>query len=319
MIWISLCPAFRNISLVINFLLFISSPVLAQDLDPRAYARVPIKATTLIAGATYSFGDVVTDPTLPVQNIDADVQAASAGVAHSFKLFNCTSQALVVLPYSWAQVSGDVGDVRKHVTRSGFADMRIRWSLLFYGAPASTVPELKKLPRKTVLGFSLSAILPTGQFYSDKLINLGTNRYSIKPELALSQPLGNKWLLDIYTGVWLFTDNTSFYPGNSIRTQEPMGTLQAHISYNIRPLFWMAFNATYYMGGKSSINDKYNDDRQSNSRIGLTASMPVGKRHSIKISASRGAIVRIGQNFTTFSLGWQTTWIAKSSMLAPSP
>jgi len=283
----------------------------AQDLDPRAYARVPVNTTTLITGFAYSYGGVVTDATLPVQNIKADVQTPSIGIARSFSLFKLTSQALVALPYSWAQVSGDVGGQAERITRSGFADMRLRLSVLVLGAPAVTLTELMKAPRKTVVGVSLNMIVPTGQFFSDKLINLGTNRFSFKPEVALSHPLDNHWLIDVYAGVWFFTKNNSFYPGNAVRTQEPMGTFQAHLSYTIKPLMWVALDATYYTGGKSSINDTYNDDRQSNSRIGATAVLPVSKRSSVKLSFSRGAIVRVGQNFTTFSVGWQMTWFGK--------
>jgi len=274
----------------------------------------PIRTTTIVAGGAYSFGGVVTDPTLPVKNIEADVQTVSAGLAHVFKLFHCTSSVLVVVPYSWAQVSGDVGDVRKEITRAGFSDMRVRWSLLFHGAPAATLPEIKKSPRKTIFGASISAILPTGQFYSDKLINLGTNRYSFKPELAVTHPFGKRWLVDVYSGIWFFTDNTSFYPGSSKRSQKPMGAFQGHLSYNIKPLFWVAFNATFYTGGTSTINDEINDDRQANSRVGITVALPVGKRNSLKFSVSRGAIVRIGQNFTTFAVGWTTSWIGKKSL-----
>jgi len=303
----------RLISSVVIYLLLITFPMVAQDLDPRAYARVPIHATTLVTGFSYSFGGVVTDPTLPVQNIEAHVQTPSIGIAHSFSLFKLTSQALVALPYSWAQVSGDVANQAESITRSGFSDTRLRLSVLVHGAPAATLSEVMKAPRKTVVGVSLSMIVPTGQFFSDKLINLGTNRFSFKPEVALSHPFSKRWLIDVYAGAWFFTKNRSFYPGNSVRTQEPMGTFQAHLSYNIKALLWVAFDATYYVGGQSSVNDIYNDDRQSNSRLGATAVLPVGKRNSLKFSFSRGAIVRIGQNFTTFSIGWQTTWIGKNN------
>ncbi len=301
----------RMITPVVLYLLLMTFPMVAQDLDPRAYARIPVNTTTLITGFSYSYGGVVTDPTLPVQNIEADVQTPSIGVAHSFSLFKLTSQAMVALPYSWAQVSGDVGGQAERITRSGFSDMRMRLSVLVLGAPAVTLTEFMKAPRKTVVGISLNMIAPTGQFFSDKLINLGTNRFSFKPEAALSHPFSNHWLIDVYAGVWFFTKNNSFYPGNAVRTQEPMGTFQAHISYTIKPMMWVALDATYYTGGKSSINDTYNDDRQSNSRIGATAVLPVSKRSSVKLSFSRGAIVRVGQNFTTFSVGWQMTWFGK--------
>lgn len=304
---------FRERIFIGGFLsLLIARVTTAQDLDPRAYARVPVDFTTVIAGFSYSTGDIVTDATFPVDNVSARLQSASVGIAHSFSLFKCTSQVLVAIPYVWAKATGEMGNQTQEVTRSGFADTRLRFSILVHGAPPSTVPELLKAPRKTVVGISLNMIIPTGQFFSDKLINLGTNRFGFRPEIGLSQPLGKRWLLDFYTGVWLFTNNNSFYPGNSQRTQEPMGTFQGHISYNINPLMWIAFDATFYVGGTSSINNLYKDDRAENSRIGVTAVVPVNRRHFIRLGFSMGAIVRTGQDFTSFSIGWQTSWGKKA-------
>jgi hypothetical protein len=291
------------------FIFFGITPTSAQDLDPRAYIRVPIKTTTFIAGGGYSYGGVLVDPSIPVKNVKADVQAASFGVARSFSLAGLSAQAMAVLPYTWAQASGDVNEQAQKVTRAGFADARLRLSVLFLGAPALPVEEFTKAPKtKTILGASINIVAPTGQFFSDKLINLGTNRWAFRPELALSQPVGKKWLLDVYTGVWLFTDNNRFYPGQSERSQQPMGTIQSHISYNFKPNLWVAYDITYYMGGASSVDGVTKDDRQSNFRAGFTAVFPTGKFSSLKFAVSKGAIVRIGQDFTSFSLGWQRSW-----------
>src|SRR5207344_2876339 len=96
------------------------------------------------------------------------------------------------------------------------------------------------------LGASINIIAPTGQFYSNKLINLGAHRWAFRPELALSQPIGKRLMFDFYTGLWVFTNNDSFYPGNSVRSQNPMGTFQGHISYNINAGAWVVFDATFY-------------------------------------------------------------------------
>ena len=112
-----------------------------------------------------------------------------------------------------------------------------------------------------------------------------------------------------YAGIWLFTDNGSFYPGTSLRKQDPMSTFQTHFSYNVNPQMWVAFDATFYTGGSSSVNGVYNDDRQSNARFGITAVVPTGKLSSLKFSASTGAVVRVGQDFSTYSIGWQHSWI----------
>jgi hypothetical protein len=161
------------------------------------------------------------------------------------------------------------------------------------------------------LGFSLNVVTPSGQYFPEKLINLGTSRWAFKPELALSKPLGRRWLIDFYTGIWLFTKNDSFYPGSSVRTQDPLGSFQGHISYNIQPLMWVAFDWTYYTGGRSSVDGVELNDRQSNSRVGGTLVLPVGKRHSVKFAFSTGAIIRSGADFTSISAGWQTTFFGK--------
>ncbi len=293
------------------FLLMSASAIIAQDLDPRAYVQVPLKTTSLTTGFVLSHGGVVTDPTLPVTNIKANVESASFAIARSLNFFGLTSTALVALPYSWAQVSGDVGDQQQSITRSGYSDMRLRFSVLFHGAPAATLAEMRKstTAKKTILGASINIVAPTGQFMTGKLINLGANRWAFRPELALSQPLGKKWMVDVYSGIWFFTNNNSFYPGTYTRTQDPMGAFQTHISYNFKPVMWIAFDATYYVGGQTTIENSVKDDRQSNARIGLTGVFPTGKTSSLKFAVSTGAVVRIGQDFTTYSIGWQKSWI----------
>jgi hypothetical protein len=296
-------------------LLLMVSDVMAQDLDPRAYVRAPVNATFLSVGYGYSKGGVVTDATLPVKDIDATLHTVSLGIAHSFSLLGQTAQVSGTLPYSAAEVTGSVGGTDKGITRAGIGDMRMRISILFHGAPAATVAELAKAPRRTILGASLSILTPTGQYFSDKLINLGTHRWSFKPELALSQPIRNRWLLDAYAAVWLFTDNTAYYHGSSVRKQDPMGSFQMHVSYTIRPGFWGAVNFTYYTGGQSTIDGVAKDDLQSNTRIGSTIVLPVDKkqRHSVRLAASTGAVVTRGANFTTVSVGWQTFFLGKAN------
>ena len=173
---------------------------------------------------------------------------------------------------------------------------------------AATAGEFSKASNQTIVGTSLSVIAPTGQFFPDKLINLGANRWAFKPEVALSQPLGPWWLVDVYAGVWLFTTNHSFYPGTATRSQQPLGSIQAHVSYNVQPMMWVSLNATFYAGGQSEVNGLRKDDRQNNSRVGATLVFPVGTQHSVKIAASTGAVIRVGANFTSFSIAWQSSW-----------
>lgn len=290
--------------------LLFAVPAAAQDLDPRAYVRAPLQTTVVISGFSFSTGGVVADPSAPVQNIDADVSTLSLGVARVFNVFGKTGQALVALPYAWADVTGDVGDQAERARRSGLADMRMRLSVLLAGAPAKTLAELLKDPtRRPVIGASLTVSAPTGQYQPERLVNLGTNRWAFKPEIALSYPLGPRWLVDAYASVWFFTTNESYFPGTSVRRQKRVGALQAHVSYSFSPAAWVAFDSTWYRGGDVEVDGLVTGRRQSSSRFGGTAVFPVGRRHSIKVAYSTGAIVRFGSDFDALSVAWQTGWV----------
>jgi len=292
-------------------LLLAAAPLGAQDLDPRAYTHTPVNGTFLVWGFGFSHGGVLTDPTGPVKDLEATIETPSLGVARSFNLAGKSAQAFVALPYSWAQVSGIALGEEREVSRSGLSDMRLRLAVLLHGAPATSIREFAKVQRRTILGTSLTVVAPAGQFYPEYLINLGSNRWAFKPEFAVSKPMGERWLLDAYAGVWLFTDNSSFFPGTSLREQEPMGTFQAHLSYNFKRQLWAAFDATFYVGGRTTIEGLSNEDRLANTRVGGTFAFPVGGRHSVKLAVARGAIIRYGANFTTVSFGWQSAWFPR--------
>lgn len=302
----------RIIRSVFSFLLvFWFSNAVAQDLDPRAYSRVPINGTVVVTGFAYSTGAVVTDPSIAINDLKASTQVPSIAVLRSFGFLRKTSQLLVALPYAWGQASASINGQPESVNRSGFSDLRLRWSVLFKGAPALTIQEFAKAPHKTIFGASINVIVPTGQYFDEKLINIGTNRWAFRPELAISHPFSKKWMIDFYSGLWFFTKNNSFYPGTVVKTQSPMGAFQAHLSYNVNLRAWVAFDLTYYAGGSSQVNGIPKDDRQSNSRVGATLVLPTGKASAIKFAGSTGAIVRSGANFTTFSVGWQHAFYNK--------
>jgi hypothetical protein len=117
-----------------------------------------------------------------------------------------------------------------------------------------------------------------------------------------------KWTLDAYAGVWLFTTNGEFYTGSSTRTQDPVVSIQAHTSFTVRPRLWVAFDATWYFGGTTTVDGISREDRGSNTRIGATLSLPLTRQQSLKFGYNKGATTRIGADFTTISGAWQLSW-----------
>jgi hypothetical protein len=146
---------------------------------------------------------------------------------------------------------------------------------------------------------------PLGQYDSDKLINLGTNRWSFKPELGVSRTYG-QWVVEAMAGVWFFTDNDDFFGGRT-REQDPIAAMQLHITYKFKRTMWLAADANYYTGGQTTLGGVQNVDLQRNSRIGATFSSAVW-RGAIRMSVSRGAYTTIGADFTSIGVGYNYAW-----------
>ena len=281
----------------------------AQELEPRAYSPAPVGVNFFLLAGARSTGEVLTDPSVPIQDVEAKLNAGVTGYGRTFGILGHQASAVIAVPYVWGDISGNVFEEARSVTRSGLGDIKLRLAVNLIGGEAMTPKEFMKRTPRTTLGASLSISAPTGQYDPDKLINIGTNRWAFKPEIGLTIP-HDRWMFDLFAGVWLFSANPDFF-GGVHREQDPMPTLQAHVSYTIRPQLWLALDSTYYFGGETSANGVPAGDRKENSRVGLTLSVPAAKGHSIKFNWSRGATARLGSNFSTFGVGWQYSWFDK--------
>ena len=145
---------------------------------------------------------------------------------------------------------------------------------------------------------------PIGQYDSQHLVNLGYNRWAVKPEIGISHPAG-RWTIDGYCGVWVFTTNQEYFPGTLRKEQDPIATVQGHVSYALPRRSWLAIDATWFGGGQIRIDGVISPDLQRNSRLGATLSLPVGRHHSVKLVYSTGAITRRGSDFDTVNVTWQ--------------
>jgi hypothetical protein len=280
----------------------------AQDMEARSYSPAPVGTNVAIMLYSYQTGDVLLDPTLPLRDVQVKINSAVVGYGRTFNLAGRQATASLAVPYVWGRVSGTVFEQQQQVTRSGLGDLRVRLSMNLIGSPALSPKEFAARKPSTILGTSLSVVVPTGQYDPRRLVNLGSNRLAFKPELGLSHPVG-PWTLELIGGVWLFADNKEFFGGNARRDQKPLTSLQAHVVYTLRPRMWLAGNATYYTGGRTIVDDTVNADRQGNSRVGATFSFPVGQSHSVKVAYARGLTARIGGDLSTISVGWQYIWL----------
>mgnify|MGYP001813000398 CR=1 FL=1 len=287
----------------------LASGAVAQELTPRVYHPVPTGGNLVQIAYGRATGEVLFDPSLPFEDVNAGINTGALLVGRTFGLFGRSANAIVGLPYTWGDIDGLVEGEYQRVTRSGLGDLRGVVTVNLLGGPALSRQEFAKHRPGTILGLSLAVVAPTGQYDPSKLINIGSNRWSIRPQLGLSKTVG-PWYLELYGGVWFFGDNQDFY-GGSHREQEPIGTVQAHASYTFKPRLWVAGNATFYNGGRTTLNGVQKADLQSNSRLGVTLALPLGRRSTLKLAWATGFTTRIGADFDSLGVALSTSWFGK--------
>jgi len=196
----------------------------------------------------------------------------------------------------------------EHVTRNvcGLTDARARVTVNFLGAPPLKRQEFASYRQDWVFGGSLQLGLPVGDYDPARLVNIGANRRSAKLELGVSKNLEH-WLLEVSLADTLYEDNTNFY-GSRVREQESITSLQGHAVYRFSSGIWLAIDVTRYHGGATTTNGVRSNDLQSNDRFGLTASLPINAKQSVKLAASTGVSTRTGTDFDTVVAVWQYAW-----------
>ena len=278
----------------------------AQDIEPRAYSNAPVGVNFLIGGYVYTRGGLSFDPSVPVT--DAHLQTSNAVVAYArvLDLWGMSGKFDAVVPYTW--LSGSASYQGEPVQRivSGFADPAFRLSINLYGAPALTLKEFAGYEQDLIVGASLRVTAPVGQYDDTRVVNIGLNRWSFKPEVGVSKAAG-PWTLELTAAATLFTENRDFYNGGT-RSQDPLYSVQAHAIYAFRSGIWASIDGTYFAGGRTTLNGVLSNDLQQNWRVGGTLALPVDIHNSVKLYASSGVSARTGNSFDLLGIAWQYRW-----------
>jgi len=276
----------------------------SQELTPRFYWPAPIGTKVAVSGYSYLSGDVLMDPSIPLYGVESSLNTGFFAYMQNFNLLGRTTNFLVELPYSWGITKGTVVNTPGERRLSGLNDLGITLAINLLGAPSMSPADFQLLrdhPR-VILGTSIKVTLPTGQYFTDKLVNVGANRWAFKPEFGALIPLFPKLLLELETGIWLFTKDQDFLMGT--KKQEPIISGELHLVKRFKPGLWMSLESNFFWGGQQKIGENQLVDRQRNSRIGATFSLPIPRRHNLKFGYSLNIITSYGTDFHQFLVSY---------------
>jgi hypothetical protein len=294
-----------TVSAVVVFLL-VATFADAGEIEPRAYVNTPVGVNFLLGGYVYSDGGLSTAAASPIKDAQLTIHTAVVSYARSLDVWGKSGKFDVILPYSWLSGTASVAGQPRERTISGFNDPRFRFTVNFYGSPALSLKEFADYQQDVLIGASVQVSAPLGQYDSSKLVNLGNNRWFVKPDIGISKAWGHL-TVELSTGVYIFTDNDEFFGGTTMQ-QDPVYTTQLHTTYSIGRGIWVAVSGTYDYGGRTTVGGVQNPDLQNNSRAGLTLAFPVNRNNSVKLYGNTGIHTSIGSDYDLIGIIWQYRW-----------
>jgi hypothetical protein len=288
-------------------LLLMAKAAAAQELEPRSLTNVPVgmNFAALVYGVTA--GDILLDPAVPIEDLNADLHTLTAAYVRAIDCFGLSGKVTATVPWAHGEWTGAVEGRDSSTARTGFGDARLKLSVNFVGAPAVRRREYAGFRERTIVGASLVVVTPVGQYDPSKLINLGSNRWAFRPQLGASHKAGS-WILEAYAAAWLFTRNPDFFGGNYL-TQKPLYAFTLHAIHTMpKRRIWMSAGAGYAVGGRTRVNDIETDTQISTFRFGLNFAVPVGTRHTFRLTGMTGVREQRGADFNNLALWYQFAW-----------
>jgi hypothetical protein len=286
-----------------------AAPALAQNLDPRSFVNTPVGINFVIAGYGYSTGNVLFDASVALKDAELTIQGPNAGYARALDLWGMSGKFDGALGWACADGHANVEGVQVSRSVCGAVDPSAHISVNFIGAPALAMHEYPAYKQNILVGAGFRVTAPLGQYDPAKLVNIGTNRWSFKPEIGVSKQTG-RLTLEFLGAVSFFTTNTDYFGGHT-QSQDPLYSGQVNVIYTFRSGIWGGLGGIFYGGGATSTDGGPSSTQQANTRGGAVLVFPFGKHNSLKAYWSSGVWTRTGTDFNTFVVSWIHLWGGK--------
>ncbi|MBT8039138.1 MAG: transporter [Xanthomonadales bacterium] len=280
------------------------SAVFGQDIEPRRWTPMPTGLNVVGLGTSYTTGDIFFNPVLELDDVETEIAGGALMYMRSFGIAGKSARLDVKLPYASGRWSGLLSGEPAKTRRRGFADPRLRFSVLLYGSPALDRQAFASTPRsRTVVGAAVGVKLPWGEYFPEKLINLGSNRWTIRPQLGITHTRG-RWTWEMTGSVIWYSDNDAFF-GDSQLENDNLWTLQGHAIYTFKPGLWVSMSTAYGNGGDAFVDGEDKDLKVDNWLIALSAGIPINPQQGIKVSWIRTRTQNAtGADLDNLSVGW---------------
>ena len=303
-------PSYRIVAGVLVACLLPIGQAIGQDIEPRRWTPIPLGVNVVGVGYGHTSGEIFVDPVLRLEDAEFDADTVGVSYVRSFSLAGRSARFDALVPWSSVRWRGLLDGQPAATKRTGLADPRLRLSVILGGAPAMDAGELRSYMAgravHTVFGAAIAVTVPWGKYLNDKLLNLGENRFTIRPQIGVVHTRG-PWSYELTGSTFVFGDNDDFFGGSKLE-QDPLYALQGHVIRMFKPGMWASLSAGYGWGGRYTL-----DGQKRNKRADLLAALsvgfPIGRRQGLKIAYLRGETREdTGSDSDTLAIAWSVRY-----------
>jgi len=211
---------------------------------------------------------------------------------HTFDLAGDSATFLIGWPVGALNAAVDFGPggIVDMNTDPAQGDLFVGGTIGLLNAPALTPMAYAQNPVGLSVSLSSKFFMPTGDYDSDRLLNLGQNRWSLQASLPITYTLGtslidpNLTTFEIVPSVQIFGDNTDTPIFHYVSSQAPLFGLEGHVSHTFNPAIWAALDAFAQLGGQTSTNGVAHPDDQQSLALGATVGVVLSPAVSLRLS-----------------------------------
>jgi len=255
----------------------------ALEFEPRRWAHLPMGNNFAGVGYLYTEADILVNPATRLENVEMKLHTVAGKYIRTFELFGKSARIDIGQGYQEGDWTGLVDGVQASASRNGLSDTMVRFAVNLYGAPPLSGKEFgayrSRVDVETIVGMALVMRFPTGDYKEDKLINLGKNRFTFRPQFGVTHTRG-KWTAEVTTDLVFFTENDEFFNGNTLE-QDPLFVIRGNIIHTFRPGFWVGAGFGYDYGGENSVNGIDSNNRMQEIGWALSLAYPINRRAGI--------------------------------------
>ena len=276
---------FKSISPLVLLSCLLSQTTNALDVELRRWGHLPID--THFIGMAYANvdADIHFDPALKLKDVEMDLDVWGVKYIYSFESFGKSSRIDITQTYQDGHWEGLLQGEPAQTSRHGLGDTFVRYAINLYGAPPLKSDDYftyrRSRENETIVGAGLGIRLPTGDYHKDRLINLGQNRFVVRPQLGIQHNRG-PWTFEFTTEIAFYETNTEFFDGNQLR-QDPLYIFIASAAYTFKPGLWAGAGIGYDYGGENEVNGVDKDNRRQNEAWGASINYPLSRRLGVSL------------------------------------